>query len=213
MACSGMLYMQKANYHFSACVQDPNDALQLSGDEGSEPDGGVAAPVPSGDTAAVAGALAMLASSEPAEAAPAEDVSWMAKRRHTVENDPEHRQFLLDVLQMAGGGGAPPAAVAASPHAGELVQLAQVRSTFTVRALRVWHVWCSGSELARRSVRAYVLAPESAAACGSDASCCRNHQDSQSQSRDMAVSRCNPRRVQNEGRLWHSRLMNVAVNV
>lgn len=152
MACSGMLYMQKANYHFSACVQDPNDALQLSGDEGSEPDGGVAAPVPSGDTAAVAGVLAMLASSEPAEAAPAEDVSWMAKRRHTVENDPEHRQFLLDVLQMAGGGGAPPAAVAASPHAGELVQLAQVRSTFAVRAFRVWHVWCSGSASWRAAV-------------------------------------------------------------
>lgn len=142
----------KSQLPSSAFVQDPNDAVQLSGDEVSEPDGMLAAPVPSGDTAAVAGALAILASSEPAEAAPAEDVSWMAKRRHTVENDPEHRQFLLDVLQMAGGGGAPPAAVAASPHAGELVQLAQVRSTFAVGALRVWHVWCSGSASWRAAV-------------------------------------------------------------
>ena len=99
--------------------------LQLSDDEHEqEPAGPSAAPAASGATVSAAATAA--AAGDAPEPSIQEDVRWMSQPRQQTENDPSHRQFLLEVLQVAGTGGPASAAVSAGHVSRDILKLATV---------------------------------------------------------------------------------------
>eukprot|EP00892_Ulva_mutabilis_P009333 jgi/Ulvmu1/6772/UM030_0110.1 len=116
---------ERCQTSFLDFLGDPSDNAPSS--ELSDEDGAAAAasaPTTSGATAAAAATLAALGASEVASPPPPENVVWMHRRRRTVDDDPAYREFLLQVLQIAGAPPEQGTAAARAPVDNELLQLA-----------------------------------------------------------------------------------------